>query len=680
VTALDEELRRLYGRPDASATHLEADIFARYAGRDDVFRAALEHAVDYVIYADAFGFLTDTVLVEIPFRHTAVWAEIGPPHARWEYDEGWFGCGTDAKFPERERRARWIFRLLPKYDHFTGRDPWTGTREQANAGDVERAYDVWITELGAPTRDQVEAMWRESTCSCADATFALWALFFLDAPDALRRLLDDVAAHPAAAVRSSAELVREAQWGNASDWLLDHVRAQRSAFLERAGLNAVQPEPLDPKAAFLAERLGCPLPARIRPDRALTSSSGGWTLNADTHSGLTAAEAIAVLDAAGAAEIVGLRVDGRGDAMSILAAAASRPAFARVRRIEAAIASLGQLAQPLARSRFTDSLRAISCRNVVAHDLEVLGEGRFHLESLRFSGSGPIGPEGFAVLASREAFAELSELELPSPHCKDEGIETWVACGRTRHLRFLALPNGYSGACVDAMRESGAFSLLASELEHLEYLDLADHDFGDAPVVALAENLSLGELRSLRLEGCGVTEVGVRALAASPRMHRLGILDLARTNLGPAGALAIAESPFLRKLFKLRAFAIGDDGAVALAGAEFSQLRLLDLDRSNIGDRGASALAMAPWFANVQILQLGGSTIGPDGAHAIATSPHALALQHVTMDGNPIGESGVRALLGLPELRALDAYGCGVAPSAKASLEAFRPDVAVNVG
>ncbi len=225
-------------------------LVRQFERRDDVFRASLEHGTSTPTTAPATGFLLDAVLVAVPFRHEAVWVELEPPCPVWRHDEGWrlLRSSLDGRsesdpagerqrrFEQRAYRAWWLHGLWPGHDQFHRRPDVLGRpREQLDTMRARDAYRVWLGDLGAPTADDIAALWAGSERrGCAEALFALWAAFFLDAPGLLIDVLDATEDHPSAAVRSARPVVHEAQWGSHPDWLLDHVRAQRRAFLALA--------------------------------------------------------------------------------------------------------------------------------------------------------------------------------------------------------------------------------------------------------------------------------------------------------------------------------------------------------------------------------------------------------------------------------------------------------------
>ena len=74
-----------------------------------------------------------------------------------------------------------------------------------------------------------------------------------------------------------------------------------------------------------------------------------------------------------------------------------------------------------------------------------------------------------------------------------------------------------------------------------------------------------------------------RAIAQSPHLRNLTVLDLSGNAIGDKGAVALAESPHLRNLAEL------------------------DLTHAELTDRGAVALLDSPVTANLEVLRLSGN-------------------------------------------------------------------------
>lgn len=717
MSRLGATLERLYGLPAGPCSHAGSvydlamatytasrswdepvyeGLVERYPKPTDVLRTALANGPYTPIYADIFGFMTNAVLVATPFRHEAVWVELEPPHLAWFYDEGWRrsvplveGDASGSRFLARSRRAWWIYQLLPDHHACRGDAQVLGRpRAEFDQRAVQTAYNLWLSDLNGLTEEQARSGWREAPrAGSAEALLALWTAFFLGAPGLLIEVLDETEGHPSAAVASARALAHEAHWSPHPDRVLDHLRAQRAAFLALVR-GSSRAAPLDAPRASLAARLPGGLPDRVKPELALRPAppddhaEGGWALHCGASTGLSVSEAAMILQAPAdpSVPVVALTTDGRGDSERAVLALVRSPAFAQLRALSVTSMPLGALARALVGSPHTAGLRALEAGAATEHDLEELSRAPFRLTALRLPAGGDVGPHGFAQLASAPTFAELRELVLPNSHCRDEGLLAWVASGRTEQLRLLSLPNNYSGADVDSAKRSATIALLSSPLPGLTHLNLASHDVGDEGAAALATNPRLGLLRTLALEGCQLTARGVAALAGCAQLRDLEILDLYRTIVGPAGALAVAESPHLTGLRGLRLFAIEDEGAASLATAHFSRLDWLDLERGRVGSAGLIALASAPWMATVRSLALDDNHAGTEAALALAASPHARAIEQLKLYKNPVGEQGIRALLTLPALRVLSAYDCGVRREHEAALRALRPEVQLTVG
>jgi hypothetical protein len=127
--------------------------------------------------------------------------------------------------------------------------------------------------------------------------------------------------------------------------------------------------------------------------------------------------------------------------------------------------------------------------------------------------------------------------------------------------------------------------------------------FAAAPIDALsigairdqtmAEVLSSPYLQRLELLALtGISDAGLRLLAACPHLVRLKFLMLDAIRLGKDGYPVSA--------------CLGDDGALALARSEYlGRLENLYLDNHRIGDRGALALAESPKLRKVTFLSFG---------------------------------------------------------------------------
>lgn len=124
--------------------------------------------------------------------------------------------------------------------------------------------------------------------------------------------------------------------------------------------------------------------------------------------------------------------------------------------------------------------------------------------------------------------------------------------GRLRHpnLRSLAIESG--GLPEPLLDEVWAAKL--PRLEHLE-LWLGTDSYGGiegpAPLRKLLNGKRFPGLRYLGLRNCEIADAVAAAVARSPLLGRLQVLDLSLGNIGDAGAKALIDAPATRTLEKL---------------------------------------------------------------------------------------------------------------------------------
>ena len=168
-------------------------------------------------------------------------------------------------------------------------------------------------------------------------------------------------------------------------------------------------------------------------------------------------------------------------------------------------------------------------------------------------------------------------------------------------------------------------------------LDVAENpELGCAGAAALARLVACGRIHTLRMENCGVSEAGARALGdalASPKCA-LVVADVSRNFLGAGGVAAAAN------------------GLARGAAAGAARLRALHLGHNAFGCAGAVALArvsrVSDAFGRLETLDAPGNGMGPEGIAALArgvlSARGAPRLRELRLQGNPLGAAGARAL------------------------------------
>jgi uncharacterized protein (TIGR02996 family) len=135
--------------------------------------------------------------------------------------------------------------------------------------------------------------------------------------------------------------------------------------------------------------------------------------------------------------------------------------------------------------------------------------------------------------------------------------------------------------------------------------------FGPAPLLRSRYLANLTTLRLCGQDDNGHLDIeGVRALIRSKHLGKLEELNLSgnwlnQFNRGTVGTfLAMDNMPALRALF-LRGVGVLDAGAEAIASTPWmARVKVLDLSRNTIGDRGLRVLLESPLLAGIERLDL----------------------------------------------------------------------------
>jgi uncharacterized protein (TIGR02996 family) len=201
-----------------------------------------------------------------------------------------------------------------------------------------------------------------------------------------------------------------------------------------------------------------------------------------------------------------------------------------------------------------------------------------------------LGPGGAQALAASPHLCGLRQLRLARAAIGDRGLIALVESGKLDAVRLLDVEGNFGGAGT-YIGSTGAQAL--ARLLSLRRLNLRDNLLGDAGVRALAESAALASLRRLNVGLNGSSDEGARALARS-RHLRLTELTAYANAFTDDGVAALASSPVLTQVRRLRLGgnrAVGDAAALALARSPYlRRLALLDLPGTAIGPEGRRAL------------------------------------------------------------------------------------------
>ena len=201
------------------------------------------------------------------------------------------------------------------------------------------------------------------------------------------------------------------------------------------------------------------------------------------------------------------------------------------------------------------------------------------LTTLGLSGN-QLGAADARALARTPRLASLATLNLDQNSLGDDGLHALSASRHFAALRSLSLAhNGITLAGVRALAR-------APDLTRLTALNLADNVPAEAGAAMLASSSNFSQLATLNLAHCQVGDEGVRTLAASMYLPHLVTLDLSGNGIrGGAQWLAQQQSLGALRTLNLSDNAIDDDGAGAIAASPaLARLTALDLRNNPLSD------------------------------------------------------------------------------------------------
>jgi uncharacterized protein (TIGR02996 family) len=278
-------------------------------------------------------------------------------------------------------------------------------------------------------------------------------------------------------------------------------------------------------------------------------------------------------------------------------------------------------------------------------------------------------PEFLRALGSA---CRLEELGVPGSMLMTDDARDLLAAGVLSSLTALDL----HGNPIDADAH-GAFRTARFRLREL---DLSGTPLGGAALDQLLGCASLAELRSLRLNGCGVTAPNVRALAASRFWAQAEELrmqhgmawnpelaeDEVPAEADPASLTPLLAAPGPKNLRVLDVAGSGlrDPGVALLCHVAWAaSLTYLDLSQNYLSDQALVEIARSGRFKNLRALHLnfnspyhlpgatGTEAVTDAGLRALADCPALANLRVLSVSGTRITAAGVGAVLNSPHWR-----------------------------
>lgn len=201
-------------------------------------------------------------------------------------------------------------------------------------------------------------------------------------------------------------------------------------------------------------------------------------------------------------------------------------------------------------------------------------------------------------------------------------------------------------------------------IARLRGLSTRDLFSGPDTAMALAASPYLSQLAILDVEGNNLESVGAAALARSPYLGGLTDLNIAYNNIGVHGLKALLDASFIPNLGRLnvRGNALQDEGLALLARSEgLSGLTALIAGKNSINEVLSSKLLFSsPTLQHLTTLELSGADFGIDGIEGAADLAHApffCNLEELYLNECGLSDGAAVYLFGfaaLPRLRVLD--------------------------
>jgi uncharacterized protein (TIGR02996 family) len=270
--------------------------------------------------------------------------------------------------------------------------------------------------------------------------------------------------------------------------------------------------------------------------------------------------------------------------------------------------------------------RAATLTGLEELDLSALGRHE------RYNYDPIIRAAGMGLLMHWPGLASVRSLTLNGNDVSRDGLRALLQSPHAAGLKELSLRDGRLDG--QAIRE---FDDALPKLK-LESLDLGQNVIKDMGAEYVAVVPCLGNLKSLRLDRCEISQTGARLFAKKMSFARgLRVLDVGHNHFGPAGLQALLEQkPKALHTLRMRDNDLHDEGAEFLAGSRASDAFLeVDLSQNDLSDAAAEVLGKSPRLRKLLVLRLEDNPIDEDAATALAASPLGRRLGVLELDELP---------------------------------------------
>lgn len=284
--------------------------------------------------------------------------------------------------------------------------------------------------------------------------------------------------------------------------------------------------------------------------------------------------------------------------------------------------------------------------------------------------------EQASLYLNRASYPALEHLDLHAGEIDDSFLSMFTGSEYAGQIHRLGL-----GATQ--VTGQGLCALMTSpKVPRISWINMASTNITCAELGVMVESGRLQDAEYVQLSNCKVGDDGAAALSSSPKLTRLGHLDLVGTGLTNQGLSALLNSELGAGL---RSFNVSSNPHVALASAlasapelpalntlshhgelepgalpmlaqsrALSQLKSLALWNSGLELEQLRQLVEAPWFGQLESLGLSYQRFGDEGWRWLFTQPQLSSIKVLKLWGVALSEGFVKALVESPYLSNLE--------------------------
>lgn len=273
------------------------------------------------------------------------------------------------------------------------------------------------------------------------------------------------------------------------------------------------------------------------------------------------------------------------------------------------------------------------------------------MKHMNFDHAG-LGSVGLYEILRSEHITSIESLSYRAGGLTDSALSELVKSSKVEDLVELDVSENYE------LSERGLTAIATSpQLANLRVLDIRDTDMSSEVCGALFNSKTLARLESLSVGGYFLDEECAREISSADGLPALKRLHLSWRSISEAALLDVIESPIMKNVESLRVEHHPDGGRALIAALEVSpnvkNLKALDLSGGGVSKDAIMALASSPALARIEQLDLDHASVGDEALIALLDSRHLGKLERVELTGAMLTPRGIERLASEPKLASL---------------------------